>query len=196
MFFKAKPAAPAATPVADAPELLAAASEAAAKFLPADTLKERAAQAKHAAASIGQLVVMMAAMPAYREHKLSDLNWLVFPAVANGQFSIVDGQSKETGMTAPLGAVLWAWVSEAVDARLATTAEPSQRLAPAEWRSGDILWIIETFGDPRLIGGLVERLRDTTWQGRAPKLRGKGADGQITVIRLERPAGAAKPPVA
>ena len=47
-----------------------------------------------------------------------------------------------------------------------------------EWRSGDILWLIEAIGDDRAIAGLVQQLRASEWNGKPVKARVTDASGQ------------------
>jgi hemolysin-activating ACP:hemolysin acyltransferase len=104
--------------------------------------------------------------------------------VARGQYALAEAQSKETGATAPVGAVLWALVSEEVDKRLADLSVPA-RLKPSEWRSGDIPWIIQASGDMKVLGGLIQQLTQKAFKDRQPKMRVRGADGKVTVGHIE-----------
>lgn len=147
--------------------------------------RKRIIAAKQLAASFGEIVMLLMRSPVDKFQSLQDLEWLVAPALVRGQFAVADAQSKETGVVIPVAAVLWAYVSEEVDARLSTHSGDPLRLTPAEWRSGDIPWIILTIGDPKVLGGLLNQLTRTVFKERAPKLRIKGADGNIVVGRLE-----------
>jgi cytolysin-activating lysine-acyltransferase len=146
--------------------------------------KRRAVMAKQMAASLGELVLLLMRSPAERHHTLGDLEWLVAPAIVHGQFAIAEAQAKDTGIVTPIGAVLWAFVSPEVDQRLSDTATPL-RLKPNEWRSGDIPWIVFILGDTRVLGGLLQRLHQQVFTGKAPKMRVRGADGKISVGTIE-----------
>ena len=152
--------------------------------LDAEEAKKRAAASKRMAASFGEIVSLLMRSPADKHHTLADLEWLIAPAVMRGQFAVAEAQSKETGATAPIGAVLWAFVSEEVDARLTDLATP-MRLKPDEWRSGDIPWIIHATGDTRVIAGLIQQLTASVLKGKAPKMRARGSDGKVTVGHIE-----------
>ena len=65
---------------------------------------------------------------------ISDLEWLVMPAILLKQFRIF--YKDET----PVGLVLWARISDEVEARL---TQPNARLQPKDWRSGHTLKIVE-----------------------------------------------------
>jgi hemolysin-activating ACP:hemolysin acyltransferase len=189
-------ASPEATPPANVAANGTAANNAAEKVvtLNAEEAKKRAAVSKRMAASFGEIVLLMSQSPAEQHHALRDLDWLVAPAVRLGQFALAEAQSKSNGMVVPVGAVLWALVSPEVDQRLSTQASGPIRLAPTEWRSGDIPWIIHTIGDPKLLGGLVEQLSKTVFKDRAPKMRIRGKDGKPAVGEIhlkERTAASA-----
>jgi hemolysin-activating ACP:hemolysin acyltransferase len=188
-------AAASVAPVAIAGSTSTAASAApAAAPLDPEEAKKRAAASKRMAASFGEIVLLMAQSPAEQHYALRDLDWLVAPAVRLGQFALAEAQSKTNGLVVPVGAVLWALVSADVDQRLSNQATGPIRLAPGEWRSGDIPWIIHTIGDAKILGGLMEQLTKTVFKDRAPKMRIRGEDGKAKVgeihIKAKDPAAA------
>lgn len=134
-------------------------------------------------AAFGEIVTLLMRSPADKHHSLADLEWLVVPAVARGQYALAEAQSKETGAVSPVGAVLWAFVSEEVEKRLSDLSAPL-RLKPNEWRSGDIPWIVQAIGDRRVLAGLIQQLTKTAFKDRQPKMRARGPDGKISVGHL------------
>jgi cytolysin-activating lysine-acyltransferase len=164
--------APPAPPAAETP---------APAVLDAEEAKKRAAASKRMSASFGDIVLLMSRAPGEQHYALRDLDWLVMPAVGYGQFALAEAQSKETGAVVPVGAILWALVSPEIDQRFTSQEQGPIRLAPAEWRSGDIPWIIHTVGEPKILGGLMEQLTKTVFKERAPKMRVRGTDGKAKV---------------
>ncbi len=152
--------------------------------LSAEEAKNRRFAAKQTAAAFGEIVALLMRSPTDKHHSLADLEWLVVPAVARGQYALAEAQSKETGATGPVGAVLWALVSEDVDKRLSDLSAPT-RLKPDEWRSGDIPWIIQASGDMKILGGLIQQLTQKAFKDRQPKMRVRGADGKVSVGHVE-----------
>lgn len=150
----------------------------------AEELKTRAKAAKQASAAFSGIVTLLMRSPADRHHSLADLEWLVIPAIARGQYVLGEAQSKESGAVTAIGAVLWALVSEEVDKRLSDLSAPL-RLKPNEWRSGDIPWIVLATGDRRLLPGLLQQLTKSTFKERKPKMRVRGKDGKISIGHLE-----------
>lgn len=147
--------------------------------------RKRAVASKQIAAAFGGIVALAMRAPAFRHHALQDLEWLVAPAVVSGQFAIAEAQAKATGITSPVACVLWAFVSAEVDRRLSTELDAPIRLRPDEWRSGEIPWIVMTLGDQRVIGRLLKQLTETVFKARPARLRARGADGKVTVGRIE-----------
>lgn len=191
MFFTKKPA---AAPEAAAPEPIAvqpAPAEQAKPALSADEIKKRGLAAKHVAASFGEIVTLLMRSAADKSITLQDLEWMVVPALMSGQFAVAEAQSKDTGAVMPIGAVLWAFVSPEVDARLSSATDQAIRLRPADWRSGSIPWVVMAIGEPKVLGGLFQQLSKTIFAGQAPKMRARGADGKVTIGRLEFNAQAA-----
>jgi cytolysin-activating lysine-acyltransferase len=146
--------------------------------------KKRAVAGKQIAAAFGELVTLLMRSPADKHHSLSDLEWLIVPALAHRQYALAEAQSKETGAISPVGGVLWAFVSEEVDKRLSDLSAPV-RLKPNEWRSGDIPWLVLATGDTRILAGLIQQLTKTVFKDRQPKMRARGADGKVSVGHLE-----------
>lgn len=159
--------------------------------LPPEELKRRSAAIKLVSAAFGQVVSVLMRAPHYKHYSLADLEWMVVPPLVTSQFSIVEAQSRKNGMSAPVCVVLWANVSAEVDARLSASPGEQIRLKPNEWRSGDILWVIDAIGDARAVTAVLKRLRENEWQGRAVKIRTRTKEGKAVVRVLE-----AKPLVA
>ncbi len=194
MFFGKKPTDPPAPPAANgvtapAPAALPAAAAPtdgiAPQALPQEELKRRAIIAKQVAASFGEIVTLLMRSPSDRKRPLEDLEWMIAPALMTGQFAVADAQAKESGAVMPIGAVLWAFVSEEVDQRLTKAIEQPIRLEPKEWRSGPIPWVVTAIGEPKVVGGLLQQLTKTIFKDQPAKMRARGADGKTFVGRLE-----------
>lgn len=165
--------------------------------LPPEELKRRAAAIKLVSAAFGQVVSVLMRAPHYKHYSLADLEWMVVPPLVTSQFSIVEAQSRKNGMSAPVCVVLWANVSAEVDARLSASPGEPIRLKPNEWRSGDVLWVIDAIGDARAVTAVLKRLRENEWQGRAVKIRTRTKEGNAVVRVLEaRPPAAGPAPTA
>src|SRR3954471_13523074 len=79
----------------------------------------REAAALRNAFAFTQVVGVLMRSPHYRAYTLADLEWLVVPPVAAGQFRIGEVKPDKNSTTAvPVAVVLWASVSPEVDARL------------------------------------------------------------------------------
>lgn len=172
----AAPAAAAAAPAAAAP-----AAAPAEPPLDAEEAKKRAAVSKHLLLSFGEIVSVLMRSPQFRGMPLQEVEALVVPAVMSGQFLVAEAQSKSKGFVTPVAIALWATVSAEVDARLGQDLEKPFRLAPNEWRSGDIAWLITIAGDGRIISPMLKQLQETTLKGKPLKMRVKGKDGKVTV---------------
>ena len=86
----------------------------------------------------------------------------------------------------PGAVALWALVSPDVDKRLTESAGAAIRLRPDEWRSGDILWLIDVIGDQSVVQQLLKNLGEKTFKGRDVRTRARGADGKpnVTILRV------------
>jgi len=145
---------------------------------PSAEVRRRAAKSKQLQASFGEIVGLLMRTPEFKGMPLSSLEVLVVPAIANGQFMIAEAQAKQSGLIAPVAAILWASVSEEVDRRLSESRDAPVKLAPKDWKSGDIPWLIIAAGDQRLIGALRQRVEKTVLKGRPLKSLAAQKDGK------------------
>ncbi len=178
------PAAP--SPVPTAPTAVRASApaktqQAVPQKLSAEDTQKRAMASKRLLMSFGEIVSVLMRNPQFREMPLSEIEALVVPAVKNGQFVLVEAQSKTSGFVSAVAAALWASVSADVDRRIVQNIERPFRLSPNEWNSGDIAWLVVLAGDPRVMGPALKQLQDTTLKGRPLKMPVKSADGKFGV---------------
>lgn len=149
-----------------------------------DEAKKMAAAAKKMASAFGEIVAVLMRSPADRKRSIGDLEWMIAPAVARGQYLIAEAQSKETGAAGPIGFVVWALVSPEVDARLSDPAT-APNLSPSDWGSGQIPWIMAGAGDQRILNGLLQQMTRSVFKDREVKMRVQGPDGKVTAGRVE-----------
>lgn len=138
------------------------------------------------AATFAKIVTLLMHSPAHSKLPIGDLNWLIVPPVFANQFALLEGVVEGRGpLPSPISVALWAYVSPEVDARLTREADKPLRLAPEEWKSGDILWLIDVIGDPRVTPHFLEELSETVFREQKPKVRIVGADGRTTHMALD-----------
>jgi cytolysin-activating lysine-acyltransferase len=147
--------------------------------------RRRAAAAVRHSLAFAQIVSILMHSPRYRHYTLGDLEWLVLPPLLTGQCSVAEAKSKDNGASVPVAVALWASVSPEVDQRLTENLNTPIRLRPDEWRSGDILWLIDAVGDRRVVPGLLKQVADNTLKGREIKVRGRGEGGKVEVKNLQ-----------
>jgi cytolysin-activating lysine-acyltransferase len=128
-----------------------------------ETAKPSAAAPRNPAsdAVLGQVVWLMMNMPQYRHVFLADLEWMVLPPILLNQYRLFTAGNRVVAFAA------WAHLSAEVEARL---QGPNPRLAPADWKSGDRLWLIDLhapFGQQELA---LKELRETVLKGKTFKM--------------------------
>jgi hemolysin-activating ACP:hemolysin acyltransferase len=126
-------------------------------------------------AAFTQVVSLLIRSPLHKHMSIADLEWMVFPPLLSGQFRIANIGSKKTGTKLPAAVVLWASVSAEVDKKLSENAAAPLRLRPDEWRSGDIIWLVEAAGDPRVVSKLLTQLNTNLFKNRTVKVRTREA---------------------
>jgi hemolysin-activating ACP:hemolysin acyltransferase len=144
-----------------------------------------AAASKLFAASVGDMVVVLSRSPAHKHYFLADIEWMVLPAIAAGQFYIVDVIHKERGVRVPVAAVTWAFVSQEVDARLREGAGQRARLRPDEWKSGDVGWLIDAVGNGNGLDSALQWLKAGPFKERPLNLITRGEQGAPVASTLQ-----------
>jgi hemolysin-activating ACP:hemolysin acyltransferase len=144
----------------------------------------RMAAARHVSATFGEIVTLLMRTPQYRGISLGDLESLVVPPLLSGQVSIATAQSKNNGGTTPVGAILWARVSAEVAKRLASQAGKAIRLAPEEWQCGDIVWVVASAGESRVLSEMLKQLSRRDWAGKEVRIVVHPKDGKPTAATL------------
>jgi cytolysin-activating lysine-acyltransferase len=149
---------------------------------------EQMAQAAEASkvlmTALGQITSLLMRSAQHRQLPIADLEWLALPPVMSGQFLLAEAQMKGNGMMAPVGLVLWAAVSPEVDKRLDENLSDLPRLKPEEWKSGNLLWVIEAIGEGSVVQAMLKRKMDAEWQGRPVKMRVRDKAGVMRVGTL------------
>ncbi len=142
----------------------------------------QALNAKMAAAAFGEIVALFMRSPGHKHYSLSDLEWMVLPAVMANQFAFANAKAKNnTSLSVPVGVALWARVSEEVDAEISSNLDRPLRLRPDQWSSGDINWLVDVIAGPEVGRALVDQLSRTAFAGKEFKMRVADKEGKRTV---------------
>lgn len=149
-----------------------------------------AAASRSPATGVGDIVVVFSRSPAHRNYSLADIEWMVLPAVASGQYYVAEYADERKDFRAPIAVVTWAFVSEDVDQRLQQTTGRILRLRPDEWRSGSIGWLIDAAGGAAGLKAALQWLGEGPFKGRTLKAMVRDASGAARVGTLEDLAGA------
>jgi hemolysin-activating ACP:hemolysin acyltransferase len=151
------------------------------------------------AESFAQIVAVLMRDRELRKLPIAELEWMVLPALIAGQFAIAHAPSPvarplakarqtETGPyekhLIPVAVALWARVSDNVDKILSENPEKQPRLRPADWTSGENIWVIVAGGDPRAQGKFIDQLVLREFKGKRVKARVRGSDGGLVVKLL------------
>jgi cytolysin-activating lysine-acyltransferase len=84
---------------------------------------------------LGDIAILMMGSKAHRYLFISDLEWLVLPALRLKQVRVFRNERRM------LAYFSWAYLSEEAERRLLSG---QGRIAPRDWKSGDRLWIIDS----------------------------------------------------
>jgi hemolysin-activating ACP:hemolysin acyltransferase len=139
----------------------------------------------------GEVVSVMMRAQQFRDLPLKHLQEMVVPPLMLGQFLVAEAQSKAQGFVTPVAAALWARVSKEVDQQLSQNLDKPLQLAPKDWNSGDIGWLIVLVGNVQALAPLLKQLQETTFKGRPVKMRSRAKDGRTVVTTISGQAKAA-----
>jgi cytolysin-activating lysine-acyltransferase len=109
----------------------------------------------------GEIVWLMSQSAAHKHFAIADLEWMVMPALLLNQYRLFHHEGR------PIGAALWAFLSEEAEARLSLNPV---RLRPDEWKSGDRCWLVDLIApgataENRYASVMLDDLRRTVLKG-------------------------------
>lgn len=129
----------------------------------------------------GEVVSVLMRTPQFGRLPLTEVRALVVPPLISGQFLVAEAQSKSQGFITPVATALWAKVSKEVDQRLSQDLDKPIRLAPNEWKCGEIPWLIVLAGNPQAIAPMLKQFQETTLKGQPLKMRARDKNGKAIV---------------
>jgi cytolysin-activating lysine-acyltransferase len=186
----AQTAAPTAAPTpapTPAKASAAAAPESGSPLSDAD-VQQRGAASARLLLRFGEIVSVLMRAPQFRALPLGELQALVLPPLISGQFLVAEARSKSQGFITPVATALWAKVSKDVDKRLSENLDKPIKLAPEEWKSGDIAWLVVLAGNAQAIAPLLKKFQETTLKGAPLKMRSRTKDGKTVVSTFQAAA--------
>lgn len=87
---------------------------------------------------LGEMTWLLSQSPLHRALRISDLEWLVMPALINRQFYLFRDGDK------PIGLALWAKCGPDAVAKLDKgLLEEGNQLTLEDWQSGDDVWLVD-----------------------------------------------------
>lgn len=128
---------------------------------------------------LGQIVTLLGQSPGHRHVFVSDLEWMVLPALMARQARIWRRQT-ESGAV-PVIYASWALVDTAVEARL---RQGQMRLKPNEWRCGDRPWLIDMVAPFGGTDAALTELADQLFPGKTLNALVSSATGGFTVREI------------
>lgn len=128
---------------------------------------------------LGQIVTLIGQSPGHRHVFVSDLEWMVLPALMARQARIWRRQTENGAV--PVIYASWAMVDEAVEARL---RQGQLRLKPSEWRCGDRAWLIDMVAPFGGTDAALVELADNVFPGKTLHALVGSATGGFTVREI------------
>lgn len=133
------------------------------------------------AQSFSDIVTILMRTEPFRSRPLAELEWLVVPPLVRRQFALAHATENPKGEgnadaakgpPMPVGLVMWASVSQEVDARFRNdTTSPLVTMEPDDWVSGEIPWIIVAAGLPNVLKSMMPQVAGKVFPGRGVNMR-------------------------
>jgi hemolysin-activating ACP:hemolysin acyltransferase len=140
--------------------------------------------------TFSQTIAVLMRDAALKNMKIGSLESLVLPPIIAGQCRVAHIKTRPplnnpNGGTsiAPVAVALWARVSPAIDKILLDNLDRQVPLGPADWASGDNIWLTLVAGDKKYVAELLKNLAQTEFKGHSVKVRSRGPDGK-TIVKL------------
>lgn len=168
---------PSAAPPSAAPSSAAPSSGAPSPSAPAVTGAE--APRDDMTRLLGQIVTLLGQSPGHRHVFVSDLEWLVLPALIARQARVWRRQTENGSI--PVIYASWALVDAEVEARL---RQGQTRLKPTEWRSGDRAWLIDLVAPFGGSDAALTELADQVFPGKVLHALSASATGGFAVREI------------
>ena len=134
---------------------------------------QAASQPSPVAGILGEAVWLLGRSNAHKHLFISELDWLLVPALQLRQFRIWRHNAQ------PVGFASWAYLTQEAADRFVESAKAGRmgRIAPNEWKSGDQLWLIDFLAP---FGGgdeMIKELREKIFEGQKIKTLQPAPDG-------------------
>jgi hemolysin-activating ACP:hemolysin acyltransferase len=138
------------------------------------------------AQSFSQVIGVLMRDQRFRHVRLADIEWLGLPPLMAGQVRMAHAPSGRDKFYVPVAVALWARVSAEVDKRLSEELDKPLFLKPAEWTSGDQLWLVAVAvaGDANAKATFLEHLQSKEFAGKTVKVRARNQDDKVVVTTL------------
>lgn len=128
-------------------------------------------------ATLGAVTSIMLASPLHRHVFLTELDWLVVPAITTGQIRVFHHG------TVPVAFATWAYLSADVAERF---KGGMGRLKPQDWQSGEDIWLVELCAPYGGVKELLTDLAENTFAGKVVNTMRPAPDGsgpQISTLK-------------
>jgi len=126
---------------------------------------------------LGEITWLLSQSKIHKNLFISDLEWMVMPAVLLEQFRIFYGPES------PAAVAIWANVSEETDERLKNGAQT--KLRPDEWKGGDIPWLIELIAPFGAEEEILQDLSKVVFKGKPFNFHMTGEKGREVRVFTE-----------
>ena len=127
--------------------------------------------------TLGAISILAMKSTTHKYIFLSDYEWLILPAIATKQFALFRSSKNE-----PIAFISWASISDEVEKRL---TDKSGKLQPADWKSGNNIYIIDIISPFGPSKDLLKQLNDKQFKGKDVKILRPKKEGGVEAKLLK-----------
>jgi hemolysin-activating ACP:hemolysin acyltransferase len=114
---------------------------------------------KVTSAALWEITSLLMSAPHYEQLALSALKSILVPAVQNRQYMLVSLDHQPQHEIKPAAVILWASVSDAIDAQIRANPSSGFRLDQAQRISGTHHWLTDAVGDENAVRAAIAKLK-------------------------------------
>lgn len=107
------------------------------------------------------------------------------PAFLTNQYVLAKVQQDNSDVPpTAVGVVFWASVSDEVDQRLQADLEKPIEIGADEWKSGDVIWILDIVAAPKVSASILQSVRERMETNKTIRVRTADNQGNPALKRL------------
>lgn len=138
------------------------------------------------AAAFGEIMSVLLQSPRHGKVTLETIARQMAPAFLTDQYVLAKVQQDNSDVPpTAVGVVFWASVSDEVDQRLQADLEKPIEIGADEWKSGDVIWILDIVAAPKVSASILQSVRERVGTDKTIRVRTADSEGKLCIKTLD-----------